>query len=301
MRCDARAPVLLTLLISLAGEAQELEPRAYSPSPVGTNFLVAGVSRSSGAVMFDPSLPLDGVSARLSAAIVGYGRTFAWLGRSASAAIAVPYVRGDADGEFAGDQHSVERSGLADVRVRLALNLLGGEALSPREFAQRTPRTALGASLVVAAPTGQYDPTKLINIGANRWAFKPELGVSQPLGRWFLEAYAGVWFFTDNDDYFGGVRREQQSVAAVQAHASYTFMPRLWLAADATYYRGGRTSVDGVLRADLLENTRVGLTLSVPIGAWQSLKLSWSDGATTRIGGDFATYALAWQYVWFDR
>jgi hypothetical protein len=36
--------------------AQELEPRAYSPSPVGTTFLLGGFGRSEGGILFDPSL-----------------------------------------------------------------------------------------------------------------------------------------------------------------------------------------------------------------------------------------------------
>jgi hypothetical protein len=45
----------------------------------------------------------------------------------------------------------------------------------------------LGASLKIIAPTGQYDPTKLINWGINRWAIKPEFGYSQRWGHWVLD------------------------------------------------------------------------------------------------------------------
>ncbi len=283
-----------------AVRGQELEPRAYSPNPVGINFVLGGISRSSGDVLFNPSLPLENVSARVKAGVIGYGRTFDWFGRLASAAIITPYVVGTASGDVAESRRSVERSGLADMRVRAAVNLLGGEALAPSEFARRKPQTAVGVSLVVIAPTGEYDSTKLVNIGSNRWAFKPEIGISQPLERWFLEAYAGVWFFTENDRFYGGVRREQRPVTTVQGHVSYTFAPQLWLAGDITYYRGGETSLNGVANADLQENLRMGVTLSVPLTRSHSLKISWSDGAKTRIGGDFTTYALAWQYAWFD-
>jgi hypothetical protein len=296
-RCCA---VVILGSTTTAIRAQELEPRAYSPNPIGINFILTGASHSSGDVVFDPSSPLEDVSASINAGILGYGRIFGWFGRSASATIAVPYVWGDVSGNVGEDRRAVERAGAADTRLRLAINLIGGEALTPHDFARRKPQTSLGTSLVVVAPTGEYDGTKLINIGANRWAFKPEIGLSHPLDRWFFEAYAGVWFFTANDDYYGGTRREQEYVTALQAHVSYTFRPQLWLAGDVTYYRGGRTSIDGVSNANLQENLRMGLTLSVPLTGSQSLKLSWSDGTSTRIGGDFTTYALAWQYAWFD-
>src|SRR5262245_20069840 len=156
MRRFNPATILLLLLAPLASEAQELEPRAYSPNPVGTHFVVTAFSRSTGDVVFDPSLPIDDASARLNAGVLGYGQTFGLFGHVASAAIAVPWVWGDVSGSVGENSRSVERSGLADLRVRIAINLLGGEAMSPHEFARRTPRTSIGASVVVVAPTGEY-------------------------------------------------------------------------------------------------------------------------------------------------
>ena len=299
MTCVRAALLLALLLADVVASAQELEPRAYSPNPTGANFLVFGYGQSSGGVLFDPALPFSDVEANLSNTLVGYGRTFGLFGRSATALLGVPYVWGDVSGNVGEDRREVSRSGLADTRLKLSINLLGGPALSPAEFAARKPGTTLGASLVVAAPTGQYDPAKLVNIGSNRWGFKPELGVSQPIGHWFLEASAGVWMFTINDDFFGGSKREQDPISALQAHVSYTFRPRLWIAADATYYEGGRTTLDGQRGADVQANSRIGVTLAIPVAARHAVKLTWSEGAATRAGGDFSSYAIAWQYTWF--
>ena len=291
--------LIASILMGPVTRAQELEPRAYSPNPVGANFAVSGYGYTSGGVLFDPSLPFSDVEARLNNAVLGYGRTFGLFGRGATALLAVPYVWGDISGNVGEDRQAISRSGLADTRIKLSMNLFGNPALSLAEFVARKPGTTLGASLTIAAPTGEYDSTKLINIGSNRWAFKPEVGVSHPIGRWFLEASAGVWLFTANDDFLGGSKREQAPITAVQLHASYTFRPRLWLAADATYYEGGSTKVNGVDRSDLQANSRVGLTLALPMGKQQAIKLTWSEGATTRVGGDFTTYGIAWQYTWF--
>lgn len=149
-------------------------------------------------------------------------------------------------------------------------------------------------------PLGQYDASRLINIGSNRWAFKPELGLSQPLGNVFLEAAAGAWLFTANTDFFGGQRREQKPLWTFQLHAGYTFRPALWLARNATYYTGGQRRVNGVAKQDRQANSRYGLTLSVPLWQHISAKLAWSTGFTTRAGGDFDTFAAAVQYVWID-
>jgi len=293
------------LFLSLAAataacRAQELEPRSYSPNPTGVQFLALAYSRSTGGVLLDPSVPLTDVEARMNAGVVGYGHTFGLFGRSAIASLALPYVWGDVSGAIGEEQREVSRSGLADVRVRLGMNLIGGPALSAPEFARRQPKPTLGVSLTAVAPSGQYDPQKLINIGSNRWSLKPELGLSYPYGHWYFEGYAGVWLFTENEEFFGGSPRKQDSITSLQAHVVYTFRPQLWLAFDANYYRGGATTTNGVRDADLQSNTRVGLTVSLPAGTKQSVKLSWSNGVATRLGSDFSTLGVTWQYTWFD-
>jgi hypothetical protein len=281
-------------------EAQELEPRAYSPAPVGVNFLLLAGTRSTGEVLTDPSVPIQDVEAKLNAGVAGYGRTFGILGHQASAVLAVPYIWGDISGNVFEDARSVSRSGLGDLKLRLAVNLIGGEALTPKEFMRRTPKTTLGASLSISAPTGQYDPDKLINIGTNRWAFKPEIGLTIPHGRWMFDVFAGVWLFSDNPDFFGGVHREQDPMPTLQGHVSYTFRPSLWLALDSTYYFGGETSANGVPAGDRKENSRIGLTLSLPAGKGHAVKLNYSRGATARLGSNFTTFGIGWQYTWFD-
>jgi hypothetical protein len=275
-----------------------MEPRSYSPSPTGLNFLVLAAGRSTGGVLFDASLPVTDAKANLNSLTAGYGRTFAIFGRAASGLLAVPYVWGTVSGNVGENSGEINRSGLADARLKLSINLIGAPAMNPAEFARRKPATTLGASLSIAPPVGQYDAEKLINIGSNRWAFKPELGISHPLGRWYLEGYAGVWLFAANTNYYGGVHRTQDPIAAYQAHVSYTLRPRAWLAFDATYYSGGRTTVGDTRNADLQANSRIGLTLSLPVGASQSVKFSGSSGATTRVGADFQTVGIAWQLAW---
>jgi hypothetical protein len=195
---------------------------------------------------------------------------------------------------------SVDRTGLGDARAKLSVNLLGGRAVGLKEFARVERPTIVGLSLSIAAPTGQYDATKLINLGAHRWAFKPEAGISHRVSSWTIEGYAGVWLFTDNDAFYTGSSiRSQERILTFQSHVSYTFKPRLWVAADGTWYSGGTTTVNGVRKADLQRNSRVGATMSLPIGRWHSLKFSGSTGATTRVGSDFNTLGVAWQLSWF--
>jgi hypothetical protein len=304
MRPGSAGPTLLLVLAvgaALPARAQQLEPRAYSPAPVGANFFGAAYANSQGDVVFDPSLPFKNVSANVNTAGLFYSGTLGLWGRGASLGASLPYSWGVIQGDVGETFNRITRSGLGDAGIRFACNIVGGPALSPKEFAARKPTTTFGASLTVTAPTGQYDGAKLINIGTNRWAFKPELGVSQPLGKLWLEFYAGVWFFTTNHDFFGGQTRQQDPMAAVQAHLSYTFIPRLWLALDGTWYGGGETTVDGVAGADRQNNSRVGLTLAVPVSKAHALKFGYARGATTRIGAKLDTISVAWQFLWFNR
>lgn len=292
-------PVLL--LVAAGASAQELNPRAYAPMPTGANIVMLSYGRSSGGVLFDPSLPVEDVHATIHSGALLYGHSFGLFGRSANAVAALPYAWGNMDGLLQGQYQRITRSGLADLRGQLSVNLLGGPALAPREFAVRRPRTILGVSLAVAAPTGQYDPAKLINIGSNRWSFKPEVGFSRTQGRWYLELYGGVWILGANTNFYGGSIREQAPLGTFQTHVSYTFRPRLWLAGDATFYTGGRTTVDGTVGADRQANSRVGLTLALPVGRRSNLKVSGATGFTTRIGADFNSIGVAFQTVWFGR
>jgi hypothetical protein len=291
----------LGLLATTSVNAQELEPRAYSPAPVGVNFLIGSYSRSSGEVLLDPSIPVTNVSAKVQVSSIGYARTFGLFGRSSSAGLVLPYVAGSLSGDVGEQRATVDRSGIGDARFRFVINLIGGPALTPKEFAAREPGTALGMSLNVVAPTGEYDPAKLINIGANRWSFKPDIGVTHEFGPWFVEGSAGVWLFTDNTNFYGGNTKQQDPLYTYQLHGGYTFRPGLWLSADATYYTGGRTSVNGVYKDDEQANSRYGVTLSLPISREWSTKLSWSNGLAVRIAGDFTVWSIALQYRWFDR
>jgi hypothetical protein len=299
-RCGATAALLALGITALPAQAQEMEPRTYSPSPVGTNFALVGVVYQSGNVLTDPTLPVTDIDASITSSMLAYMRTFELLGKSASFGLAVPYLWLDASGNVGEQRREVSRVGLGDPRLRFAIGLAGAPALMPAAFAQREPGPMAGVSLTIVPPLGEYNGSQLVNLGSNRWSFKPELGASMPWGNAFAEAAAGVSLFTNNDDYFGGQTREQDPLWSFQLHVGYSFRPGLWMAVDATYFTGGQTSLDGVRKRDLQSNSRYGLTLNYPLTADVSVKLAWATGLITRVGGDFDTYGVYLQYRWFD-
>ena len=286
------------LLLPGSAAAQELEPGAYWPIPSGLNIATVVNNFNWGDLAFDPAAPIDEASAKINTTALSFTRAFSVAGRSANASVALPIVGGRVEGIYLGQPADVSRFGLGDPRLRVAVNLYGAPAMTPKEFASYEHRTIVGVSLVVAPPLGQYDPAKLINLGTNRWSFKPEIGFSQGHGKWIVEAMAGVWLFTDNTDFFGGNTRHQDPIVATQFHLTYKFQRTMWLAADANYFTGGRTTIGGRRNFDLQRNSRVGATFSRALTRRSAIRMSVSRGAYTTIGANFTAIAVGYSYAW---
>jgi hypothetical protein len=281
--------------------SQELVPAAYTPAPYGVNVVTVTTSFNDGEINFDPSGPIEEGSGRIGMSSAGYARTFSLAGRSAAVAVIVPYVLGNLEGLYLGESASAKRSGLGDIGIRGAVNLYGGPAMSPKEFSTYRPRTLIGTTVTVLAPSGQYDPSKLINIGTNRWAVKAELGFVRVIGRWAVDAYVGAGLFTDNTEFLGDNTLARDPIYSTQGHLRYRFNPKLWGAFDVNYWRGGQTTINGVVNDDRQSNSRVGLTFSVKLSPRQNLRVAVSTGAVTRIGGDFHSIGASYSYSWSAR
>jgi hypothetical protein len=288
----------LGLGVAPGAGAQSMEPLSYSNAPVGLNFLIVGATHQWGSVLVDPTLPVKDVKAAVDTATFAYMRVFDFWGQSGTLAMVVPNAWLSASGEVFDQARNISRQGLADLTMRLSVNLIGAPALSLPEFASYRQDTIVGVTLLVTAPAGQYDPTKPINIGANRWSFKPELGLSKALGPWTLEAAGGVTLFTDNDQFFGNGVRQQDPLYSIQGHAIYNFDPRLWAALDATYYAGGATTLNGIAGHDRQNNSRWGTTLAYSLDRQNSIKGYYSSGVSARTGTNFQVVGIAWQYRW---
>ena len=126
---------------------------------------------------------------------------------------------------------------------------------------------------------------------------------------WILDGYAGVWFYTRNPEFFSRNAwvpytrsLTQEPILAFERHLSYDVKPRFWVSLDANFWYGGRTSLNGVENpATLQQNSRLGVTGSVPLTRRQSIKVSYSHGTYIRFGGDFHNLSVAWQYAFVGR
>jgi hypothetical protein len=265
---------------------------------VGANFLIGGYVYTRGGIGFDTSLPITDPKLTISSAVVGYARALDLWGTSGKFDVIVPYTWLSGSAMYQGDPVQRKVNGFGDPLLRLSVNFYGAPALALPAFRSYEQDLIIGASLQVSVPAGQYDDTRIVNLGAHRWFFKPEVGLSKAHGPWTLEFQAGATLFTTNDDFFNGKRRSQSPLYSFQGHAIYNFPSGIWTSADATYFAGGRTTLDGVLQNDLQQNWRAGATLALPVDIRSSVKLYGSGGVSARTGNGFAQLGLAWQYRW---
>lgn len=282
--------------------AQDLSPRFYWPAPKGTKIAVFGYSHSSGDTLMDPSLPIYGVDSEINTAFLAYMQTLSLWGRTTNLLLELPYSWGTTKGFYLGSPAQRDFAGLNDFGVTLAVNLLGAPSMTPSDFQEfrAKPRPILGASVKVLAPTGYYKEERLINVGGNRWAIRPEVGCVIPLGptRWVVELEAGAWFFGDDDDFLPG-GREQEPIFAGEVHLVRRFKPGFWASLEANYFTGGRQTIGGNQLVDVQRNSRIGGTVVVPFRGRHAIKVGYSRGIVTEFGTDFEKFLVSYMVIFW--
>ncbi len=255
--------------------------------PIGANFAGAVYAYTAGDVSLEPELQLQNVKFDLQTFGLKYIRSFELLGKSARVDVAQPYQIGHWKGLLSGAPASTDREGWADSSVRFAVYLVGAPPLAGKEFAEYRAKadheTIVGLGLVAQLPTGQYYDNKLINLGNNRFSFRPQLGAVHNWGNWSAELTVQGWFFTQNDDFFHGRRLEQDPIYTADANLVYTFRPGLWVAGSVGYAGGGTTSVNGVSSDNSQSSIGFGASVGLPISHTVGVKFGYL-GARTQVG-----------------
>ena len=280
-------------------KSQDLEPRAYANVPKGINVLAVGYGYNKGNVLSDPSLPIKDFKINTQIVAVNYIRSFGLANKLARVQVTLPMA--DMQGRLLlnGEEVTGSRTGLADMRIRFGVNLTGSPALERKDFRTYQQKAIFGVSLVTSVPTGRYYDDKQINIGGNRWAFKPEVGISKRFQHVYAEAYVGTWFYTLNTDYYNGNELKQKPTMSFQAHASYYFKNQMWLGFNTNWYKVGEVAINDVYTSDTQKDWRVGATFSVPLTKSQSLRLQYHTGIYADLGLNYDSLTLAYQYVFF--
>jgi len=166
------------------------------------------------------------------------------------------------------------------------------------EFKNYEAENVSGLSLQIIFPTGHYNPEELVNLGSNRWVFKPQWGYSRNLAKWAFEGYASIWFFTKNQDYLEGNELAQDPLFTFKIHMIRKLPKSMWVSANLGYGIGGKSYINGNATASYISTARLGLFYAVPFGVKHSLKAAYITGFRFEKGSDFDAVSLTYQYRW---
>lgn len=291
--------VMSLFFICNQSKAQDLEPRAYANMPKGGNVIVASYGFMKGDVVSEPTLPIKDFLISSNNLGTGYLHTFGLGGKLARVQVAIPFVFMDGHATVNEERITGNRIGFGDMRIRFGVNLLGSPALERKDFGKYQQKTIFGVSFVTSVPTGVYYSDKRVNIGTNRWGFKPEVGVSKRFKHVYAELYSGIWFYTHNDAYLGDNVLKQDPVLNFQGHACYYFKNQMWLGLNGTWFSGGKTEVDDLPAGSVINSSRIGATFSMPLSRSQSIKLQYNTGVFKDLGLNYDSVSLSYQYVFF--
>lgn len=293
----------MVLLLANPARAQELEPQRWRHLPIDTNFLTAAYLYTDAEISIDPVLDIQDASSKIDTWALAYMRTFELLGKSAQVRILQPWQSGEWQGTVNGMPRAIQRSGFADTTIRFAVDLIGAPPLKPGEYAQyqATPsgKTVFGVAVEIQIPTGEYMDDRLINLGANQYVFRPEVGFVHERGPWSVEVSAITSFYTANDAYLNGNRLTIDPLFFMQANVLYRFRPDLWAAAGADYAAGQASAVNGVGNDDRRENILWGLAGGYSIKPWLGITFKYirSDNQE-EIGADSNRYSVSLSTFW---
>ena len=283
------------MLFLTAGQvaAQDLEPRRWTPLPPGINVIGAGVVGSQGDIFFDPALQIEDATVDAETIGLSYVHSLKIGNKLARLDVTVPWQHARYAGLLEGEPATAVRVGLMDPTVRLSVILAGEE---PDPGAKSS--TVVGAAIAVIAPLGEYSEQFLINLGQNRWVFRPQVGFVHTRGQWSYELTGSAFFFTDNDEFFNGSTRSQDPLFAVQGHVVYALKRRgHWAALSVGYGGNGQSIIDGNRVDDDQRLSLASLSYGMPLGTNQSLKFAIVRSRTnTGKGSDVDSLALAWSH-----
>jgi hypothetical protein len=281
------------------GYAQFTDPRTYANTRADLNQLELDYAYANSNASLDTSLVISGAHLDLNQATAAYTRTFGILNSLAWIKASVPFA--SVSGHVSGTSLSGSVTGGADASLEIAALLVGAPALSAAEFETYQPTTTVGVSLTVTGPSGEYDPNKVVNLGSDRWSFKPQIGISYPFGpeqKWVADGNLYANFFTDNTAYHGREVLSQRPLPGLEAHISYNVTPDFWASLDTNYCFRGSTAVDGVGQNDAQKSLTVGAEASWAFNSRNSIALVFAKAVVHENAPAYTGVWLKYFYSW---
>lgn len=279
--------------------AQFTDAHNYDNTPVGINQIELSYTQVHANASIDTSLIIAGAKLNLYQGTISYTRYFGVANRMMWVTAGVPVA--GLDGEVTGTNIRGSISGAGDSSYQVGALLRGGPALSISQFENYKPTTILGVSLTMTAPTGLYHATKILNLGADRWSFKPEIALSHPFGpehKWQLDAYANSYFYSSNTSYHGREILRQEPLPGFEGHMSYAPNDKLWISVDTRYSFRGNTLIDGADQSNSQRNFILGSEMNVNINARNSLLFEFAKVLVHQNGAALVGFSVKYDYTW---
>jgi hypothetical protein len=255
---------------------------------------------------FDPAhIVTPGANFDGTVAIAGYAHTFSLFDRASMAAILVPMGRVSGDVTVAGKTFNQSADGFGDPMLEFDLNILGPRAQKNLADALRyEPGFSVDVLADLALPIGEYHSDQPLNLGQHRWYGRVGMPIVWQLGEWVpgrrttLEFLPAVWFFGNNNDYLGQTLKTDP-MFQLDAHLTRDFTERFWGSLDASWYNGGKASINGVA-GEKLNNLGVGLTLGYQINDNLSLTFGYKSTVNDNAPGDLRlnSFMISLVYGW---
>jgi len=277
--------------------AQDIEPRRWTPLPVGVKVVGVGYGQTSGDLLFDPLLDVKDAELAADTIMAVYVQSFSLLGKLARFDARLPWQNATWEGLLSGEETFIERRGFADPIFRISVNLSGATGSGAKSQNERS-NTIVGAAMSLTVPMGEYFDDKLLNLGSNRYTLRPQLGVVHTRGQWSYELTGSVFLYSDNNDFYNNTRRKQGPLFAIQSHIIRTFKPGLWASISVGYGRGGESAIDGIDKNDKRGILLSALSVGFPVAKKQVMKFSYINSETLEnTGADIATFAVGWSLL----
>jgi hypothetical protein len=294
--------VCLALAIACAPAtlpAQFSDPHSYDNSPAGVNQIESSYAYARANASLDTSLVIAGAKLNLSQGLIEYTRYFGLFHRTAWAEAELPIA--GMSGSITGTNIQGSTVGTGDSGYEFAMLLVGGPVLTPAESENAASTTRVGLSVAATAPTGKYHADKILNLGSDRWSFKPELALSQPFGpgaKWQADLYTNIYFYTDNTSYRGREVLLQEALPGFEGHVSYSFNDRVWTSLDTRYSFRGTTFVDRIDQDNAQQNFGLGAETNVSMNVRNSLLFEFAKALVHKNGPSVAGFSVKYCYTW---
>jgi hypothetical protein len=297
--------IVFIIVVSLFGAnlfAQDIEPRRWTPMPLGIHALGIGYANTNGDIFFDPLLQAEDVTVKVNSFVMQYVQPFKLGNRLARLDVTLPYSFARWDGLLAGVPTTVKRNGFSDPRLRLSLNLIGPKAIGLKEMMEymksHPTNTIVGVSIAVTLPLGQYFDEKILNLGSNRFVFRPQIGMVHNWGKWSYELTGSVFLYANNNNFANGKTKKQDPIFALQTHLIRRFNPKIWASLSFGYGLGGQSIVNNQPNNDARGNLLLSPAFGYSLTKRQAIKIAYLRLETLKdIGADTNTFVIAWSTV----